>query len=168
MFRLFFKSVEKIRFINSRQEWRVLYKQRVLHLWPLLVKFFSEWDMFSIKVVEKIKTHILCSITFFRKSWRLWDNIEKSTWSQKRHKWRHNMAHRVACKISNATRAHSHSHAHALRHPHACARTHRQIRTSNTRIAFPRQQWFANAPQCYVTRILPILCLNAAGNVPST
>jgi len=33
--------------------------------------------MFQTKVVEKIKTHILCSITFFRKSCRLGDNIEK-------------------------------------------------------------------------------------------
>jgi hypothetical protein len=31
----------------------------------------------SNKVVEKIKTHILCSVTFFRKSCRLWDNVEK-------------------------------------------------------------------------------------------
>ena len=29
------------------------------------------------KVVEKIKTHMLCSITFFRKSCRLWHNVEK-------------------------------------------------------------------------------------------
>jgi hypothetical protein len=31
----------------------------------------------SEKVVEKIKTYILCSLTFFRKSCRLWDNVEK-------------------------------------------------------------------------------------------
>jgi hypothetical protein len=33
--------------------------------------------MFQTKVVEKIKTHILCSVTFSRKSHRLRDNIEK-------------------------------------------------------------------------------------------
>jgi len=33
--------------------------------------------MFQTKVVEKIKTHILYSITFFRKSCRLWYNTEK-------------------------------------------------------------------------------------------
>jgi len=33
--------------------------------------------MFQTKVVEEIKTHILCSVTFFfRKSCRLWD-VEK-------------------------------------------------------------------------------------------
>jgi hypothetical protein len=31
----------------------------------------------SEKVIEKIKTHILCSITFFRKSRRLCDSVEK-------------------------------------------------------------------------------------------
>jgi len=33
--------------------------------------------MFQTKVVEKIKTHILCSTTFFRKSCPLWHNVEK-------------------------------------------------------------------------------------------
>jgi hypothetical protein len=33
--------------------------------------------MFRIEVVEKIKIHILCLATFFRKSCRLWDNVEK-------------------------------------------------------------------------------------------
>ena len=42
-----------------------------------LAQFFLEWEMFRKKVVEKIKTHILRSITFFRTSRRLWDNMEK-------------------------------------------------------------------------------------------
>jgi hypothetical protein len=29
-----------------------------------LAAFFWEWETFQTKVVEKIKTHILCSITF--------------------------------------------------------------------------------------------------------
>ena len=33
--------------------------------------------MFQTKVVQKIKTHILCSVTFFRKSCGLWNNVEK-------------------------------------------------------------------------------------------
>jgi len=33
--------------------------------------------MFQIKVVEKVKTQTLCSITVFRKSWGLWENVEK-------------------------------------------------------------------------------------------
>ena len=48
------------------------------HLWPYLTDFLLEWGVFQINVVEKMKTYILCSITFFfRKSRRLWDNVEK-------------------------------------------------------------------------------------------
>jgi len=32
---------------------------------------------FQTKVVETIKTHILCSITLFLKKWSLWDKVEK-------------------------------------------------------------------------------------------
>jgi hypothetical protein len=34
------------------------------HLWRYLAEFFLEWEIIKIKVVEKIKTHILCSKTF--------------------------------------------------------------------------------------------------------
>jgi len=33
--------------------------------------------MFQTKVVEKLKTHILCSVISFRKSCHIWDNVEK-------------------------------------------------------------------------------------------
>jgi hypothetical protein len=42
-----------------------------------LAQFFLEREMFQTKVVEEIKTHILCSVTFFRKSCGLWDKVEK-------------------------------------------------------------------------------------------
>jgi hypothetical protein len=48
-----------------------------IHVRPHLVHFFLECEMFQTKVVEKNKTHILCSCDFFRKSCRLWDNVEK-------------------------------------------------------------------------------------------
>ena len=48
-----------------------------VHLWSYLAQFFSEWENFQTKVVEKIKTHILCLITLLRKSSDLWDNVEK-------------------------------------------------------------------------------------------
>ena len=40
-------------------------------------QFFLEWEMLRTKVVEKINTHILCLITFSRKSCRLWNNVGK-------------------------------------------------------------------------------------------
>jgi hypothetical protein len=45
-------------------------------LWYYLAEFFIEWEMLQTKVIEKIKTHILYSITFSRKSCRLWDNVQ--------------------------------------------------------------------------------------------
>jgi hypothetical protein len=42
-----------------------------------LTEFLSELEMFQTKVVQKIKTHILCSMYCFRKLWRLWGNGEK-------------------------------------------------------------------------------------------
>jgi len=44
--------------------------------------FFLEWEVFHTKPIEKIKTHILCSITFFVPKIVcvcvfVWDNVEK-------------------------------------------------------------------------------------------
>ena len=36
-----------------------------LRIWLYLAQFFLEWEMFQTKRAEEIKTHILCSITFF-------------------------------------------------------------------------------------------------------
>jgi hypothetical protein len=43
-----------------------------------LFQFFLEREMFQTNVVDKIKTHVSCSVTFFRKLCRLWDNVEKT------------------------------------------------------------------------------------------
>jgi len=48
-----------------------------IHLLSYLAQFFLELGMLPTKVVEKIETHVLCSITFFFKSCRLCDNVEK-------------------------------------------------------------------------------------------
>jgi hypothetical protein len=63
--------------------------------------------MFQTKVVEKIKTHILCSITFLRKSCRLWDNVEK--YGRAGHTTDDNTIRRMrfACWITNTTDTHS-------------------------------------------------------------
>jgi len=42
-----------------------------------LSHFFLEREIFQTKVVKKVKTHISSSETVFRKSCRLWDNVEK-------------------------------------------------------------------------------------------
>ena len=35
------------------------------HLRKYLSALFLQWEMFQTKAVEKIKTHILCSVAFF-------------------------------------------------------------------------------------------------------
>ena len=60
--------------------------------------------MFQTKVVEKIKTRILCSITFFsRKSCPLWDNVEKYGVDGQATDDNITRRMRFACWTSNAT-----------------------------------------------------------------
>jgi hypothetical protein len=63
--------------------------------------------MFQTKVVDKIKTHILCSIIFFRKSCCLWFNVEK--YGTDRQATDDNIIRRMrfACWITKATDTHS-------------------------------------------------------------
>jgi hypothetical protein len=106
-------------------------------LWQYLVEFFLEWEMFQIKVVNKIKTHILCSITFFRISSRLWDNVEKL---MKPGRTQMAIQRRVACWVSKATCAQAHASARAPTptRTHSYKDTHKRV----ILIAFPWQQWF--------------------------
>ena len=50
-----------------------------MYFWSHLAQCFLEYEMFQTKVVERVKTHILCSITFFfrKKSVVFWDNVER-------------------------------------------------------------------------------------------
>jgi hypothetical protein len=133
--------------------------KRFGYFWRYLAKIFLEWQMFQINVVEKIKAHILCAIMFFRKSHRLWYNVEKlgGDWGATNDVTIWSIG--IACWICNATFTYAHAHAHAPAYPHA--RTHEHVCThrllNNTRIAFPRQQWFAHTPQRYFIRIFPLL-----------
>ena len=38
-----------------------------VHLWSYLAQFLIERELFDTNIVESIKTHILCSVTFFPK-----------------------------------------------------------------------------------------------------
>jgi len=38
---------------------------------------YSYIEMFQTKVVEKMKTNILCSVTLFGRSLFLWDNVDR-------------------------------------------------------------------------------------------
>jgi hypothetical protein len=106
------------------------------YLWQWFAKFFSEWEMFRIKVVQKIKTHISCSVTFSnnRAVYEImWKNMVQPDWS------RENIIGRMrfACLISKATSAHPHVHTYFSR-----SHTHVYIPSEYViLIAFPRLQW---------------------------
>ena len=85
-------------------------------------------------VVVKIKTHILGSITFFRKSCRLWDNVEKYLESDKPQMavWRR----RIACRIAKTRKTHL---------------------EYSILIAFQLQQWLHDHAHYYFKLVLPVL-----------
>ena len=98
---------------------------------------------------DKIKLHILRSITFFsRKSCRLWDNAGKCGPVREATNddtiWR--MC--VACWVSKATRAPSHTHIHTQKYL--------------ILIAFPQQQWYCESVS--VLRYTYIVCIVEAEN----
>ena len=63
--------------------------------------------MFEIKIIEKIKAHILCSITFFRKSCHLWDNVVKYSRDRQATDDNIEMRMRFVCWINKTTNTHS-------------------------------------------------------------
>jgi hypothetical protein len=109
-----------------------------VHLCQFLAEFVLKWEMFKTRVIEKIKTFIVSSITFSRKSCRLWDNVEK--YGTARQATDDNIIRRMrfACWISKATDTHS-----------ECV----------ILLLFHGNNGYANAPQCYVIRKLPVLLL---------
>jgi hypothetical protein len=106
-----------------------------VHFWSHFAHFLLEWEMFQTKVVEKIKTHILFSVTFFQKPCRLWDNVEK--YCRAGQITDGNMAY-THCMLDN--QGYKYTHSGCVIH-----------------IAFPHQQWLRERAQCYVIRTLPVL-----------
>ena len=108
-----------------------------IHFWSYLAYFFLEWEMFQAKVVQKIKTHVLFSVTFFffRKSYCTWDNVKK--YCRAGQSTDDNIAHVIACWITRATNAHT--------------------RVVSYSMLFHANNTSTNAPQCYVLRTLRVV-----------
>jgi hypothetical protein len=68
---------ENYSFTKIREEKQVLHLKTSIHLWLYFAHFFLEWEMFQTSIVEKIKSHTLCSITFVRTLYHLWNNVKK-------------------------------------------------------------------------------------------
>ena len=65
--------------------------------------------MYQRKVLEKIETHILCPTTFPRKSYILWDNVEKYGRTSKATDENIIRRMRFACSITKATNTNTHT-----------------------------------------------------------
>jgi hypothetical protein len=87
------------------------------------------WRFFKQKLSRKSK-HILCSVTFFRKSYRL--RRQKIRWSQRCHKWRYNMAH-TSCMLDKQGYMHARICTRPRARTHTCphAHTHKLRNISN-------------------------------------
>ena len=74
----FFENLSrKFKFHQNRTRIKsTLREEQCTFFLSYLAHFFLEWEMLETNV-EKTKTHILCSVTFFRISCRLWENVEK-------------------------------------------------------------------------------------------
>ena len=82
LWNLIFQDFSKIcrvssSFIKIGQQKIVMYMKTNIQLLSYLAHFFWEWETFQANFVDKIKTHVLCSVPCFIKSWRCWDNVVK-------------------------------------------------------------------------------------------
>ena len=106
------------------------------------------------KVVEKIKAHMLCSTTFFRKLCRLRDNAKK--YGGARETTNDNMAHaRYKLDKQGFTRALAHVHTHAPVYTRTHTRTHTHIHAHV--LLFHGNSDNTKVSQCYVMHTLPVL-----------
>jgi hypothetical protein len=103
---IFLKSVEKIQVSLNSDKNSGYFTWSRIYIFDHISLIFLEWKMFRTKVVEKIKIHILCSVTFFssRKSYLLWDNVGNTVKPERPLVtiWRM----RIACWIPKATSTH--------------------------------------------------------------
>jgi len=98
-----------------------------VHFWTYLAQFILEWEIFHTKVVEKIKIHILCSLTIFLENRTFYEIMWENTVKPERPQmtiWHM----RIACGYLRLR-------AHTIYNTYCCT----------------------NAPQCYVIRTSPVL-----------
>jgi hypothetical protein len=122
-------------FTKIRQERRVLYMKTSSRLWQYLAKLFLEWEIFQIKVVEKIKTHILCSITFLFANVAVYEttskNVAQPEGPQITSQYGAYKLHAGQARLHARTRMHTHTHPGI----HTHAYTHKYVT-----LVFPRWQ----------------------------
>ena len=82
------------------------------YLWHYFAEFLLEWEMFQMKIVEKIKLHILCSVAFSPKIVPFYEIMSKNVWwSQRGRRWQHCGAlHARLLRLLAGKHKHTHTH----------------------------------------------------------
>ena len=115
--------------------------EKFSHSWQYLADFFLQWEVFQIKVVEKVKTHILCSVTFFRKLWRLWDKAENVEGTRG---FKNDVTIGADALHVGKARLHARKHARTPKRPGNHIHARAQART-HTHIHICNAYWFSTA-----------------------
>jgi len=139
---IFRKSVVKIQVLFKSDKNNEYFTWGPIYIWSYLIHFFLECKMFQTNVVEKIGTHFkFNNCFFFRKSCRLWDNVEKHC----------TVVHvddntirrmRIACWITRATDTHMLCSTHLL-----ATATWLHVRASMLRYTYIACLVFIGTPQ---------------------
>jgi hypothetical protein len=103
----------------------------IISYWILL-----KWEMFQTNVIKKIKTHIYVLLTLSRKSCSLWDSAEK---------------------YGTARQATDGNIIRRMRFAYWITKAIDTLRICNSYCFFHDNNGYANAPQYYVMRTLPLL-----------
>ena len=124
------------------------------HLWQYLAEFFSEWEKFQIKVVENIKIHVLCSVTFFSENCVVYDIISKNVAEPERPQM--SMWRCVACWISKRTHAQTYACARSI--TFICTHTHEPTQAgAHSRTETCNTSFFSTATMVSWTRLIVTL-----------
>jgi hypothetical protein len=99
-----------------------------IRLWSYIDHFFLEWEAFLTKSAEKLKTHILCSITFFLIR-AVYEIMLKNIVQPNKPQRRHSACALHAGYLSRHTHTHTHTHTLSLTHTHT--HTHSQYVTQS-------------------------------------
>ena len=85
---IFQKSVDKIQVSLKSDKNNGYFTWWPIHFGSYFTHFFLEWEMFQTNTVQKIETHILSSITFF-KNRAVYEIMWKKLYSRAGHRWQY-------------------------------------------------------------------------------
>ena len=134
----FRNSVLKIQFSLNLTRMTGTLRENVFIFMTISRWIFHRMRNFSDKWCRENKNTHFVFHKFLRKTFLLWDKEKSGGATNDDTIWRM----RVACWISEATRAHAHALPHAPRHPHTHARARALARKCVIITSFPRQQGF--------------------------